>query len=190
MPVSEFPGDFSWGYNPAHPFAVEEAYGGPDALKTFVKTCHAKGIAVILDVVYNHFGPSDIALWRFDGWSEGDKGGIYFYNDWRATTPWGDSRPDYGRPEVRQYLLDNALMWLEEYRCDGLRMDAILFMRNVKGNDAPGEDIEEGYELLKWMTDTIRERHPGKLCIAEDLHGNNFVTEPTSEGGLGFGRGD
>ena len=75
MPVCEFAGDFSWGYNPAHPFAVEEAYGGPDGFKTFVKEAHARGMAVILDVVYNHFGPSDLALWQFDGWSENDKGG-------------------------------------------------------------------------------------------------------------------
>ena len=97
MPVMEFAGDRSWGYNPAHLFAVESSYGGPDALKRFVRTCHQRGIAVIIDVVYNHFGPSDLDLWQFDGWSENDKGGIYFYNDWRSSTPWGDARPDYGR---------------------------------------------------------------------------------------------
>ncbi len=73
----------SWGYNPAHPFAVESIYGGPDALKRFVKAAHEHGIAVIVDVVYNHLGPCDLALWQFDGWSENDKGGIYFYNDRR-----------------------------------------------------------------------------------------------------------
>lgn len=67
MPPFEFAGDYSWGYNPAHPFAIESAYGGPDAFKTFIKACHKQGIAVILDVVYNHFGPSDIDLWQFDG---------------------------------------------------------------------------------------------------------------------------
>ncbi|MCK7493864.1 MAG: alpha-amylase family glycosyl hydrolase [Comamonadaceae bacterium] len=101
MPVAEFAGDYSWGYNPAHVFAVESAYGGPDAFKTFVKACHQRGLAVVLDVVYNHFGPSDLDLWRFDGWSENDKGGIYFYNDDRSSTPWGDTRPDYGREAVR-----------------------------------------------------------------------------------------
>ena len=109
MPTAEFAGDFSWGYNPAHIFAVETAYGGPRAFKDFVQAAHAAGIGVILDVVYNHFGPSDLDLWQFDGWSENDGGGIYFYNDWRRATPWGDTRPDYGRGEVRQYIRDNAM---------------------------------------------------------------------------------
>lgn len=187
MPICEFAGDFSWGYNPAHIYAVEEAYGGPDEFKKLVKAAHAKGIAIILDVVYNHFGPSDLAIWQFDGWSENDKGGIYFYNDWKSDTPWGDGRPDYGRNEVRNFIHDNAMMWLDEYRCDGLRMDMIPYMRNVKGTENPGDDLPDGYSLLKWMNDSIDERFPGKLTIAEDLHGNNFVTDPTSEGGLGYG---
>ena len=70
---------------------------------------------MIVDVVYNHFGPQDLDLWQFDGWQENDKGGIYFYNDWRSTTPWADTRPDYGREQVRQYIRDNALMWMEEF---------------------------------------------------------------------------
>jgi 1,4-alpha-glucan branching enzyme len=118
MPVAEFSGEFSWGYDPSHPFAVESIYGGPDAFKRFVKAAQEHGIAVIVDVVYNHFGPSDLDLWQFDGWSENDKGGIYFYNDHRSHTPWGETRPDYGRGEVRQYISDNALMWLEEYHAD------------------------------------------------------------------------
>jgi 1,4-alpha-glucan branching enzyme len=81
MPCAEFAGDLSWGYNPAHVFAIEEAYGGPLALKRFVQACHARGIGVLRDVVYNHFGPSDLCLWQFDGWSENGKGGVYFYND-------------------------------------------------------------------------------------------------------------
>lgn len=125
MPPFEFPGDFSWGYNPAYPFSIESVYGGADAFKALVKAAHKRGIAVILDVVYNHFGPSDMDIWQFDGWNENNMGGIYFYNDWRATTPWGDTRPDYGRPEVRQYIRDNAIMWIEEFRVDGLRMDMI-----------------------------------------------------------------
>jgi 1,4-alpha-glucan branching enzyme len=80
MPAAEFAGDLSWGYNPAHIFAVESSYGGPEGLRRFVEAAHAAGMAVILDVVYNHFGPSDLDLWQFDGWSENDKGGIYFYN--------------------------------------------------------------------------------------------------------------
>ena len=180
-------GTFSWGYNPAHPYAVEEAYGGPDAFKTFVKTCHSRGIAVILDVVYNHFGPSDLAIWQFDGWSENDKGGIYFYNDWKSSTPWGDTRPDYGREEVRSYILDNAAMWLSEFRCDGLRMDMIPYMRHVGGDEDPGGELAEGYTLLRSINESIRARFPGRLTIAEDLHGNNFVTDAPADGGLGFG---
>lgn len=187
MPICEFAGDFSWGYNPAHPFAVEEAYGGPDGFKHFVKAAHARGIAVILDVVYNHFGPSDLALWQFDGWSENDKGGIYFYNDWRSDTPWGDTRPDYGRSEVRDYIHDNALMWVEEFRCDGLRMDMIPYMRHVGGDEDPGGELREGYDLIKWINDSISEKYPHKLTIAEDLHGNNFVTNDTAYDGLGYG---
>ena len=140
MPAAEFAGDFSWGYNPARIFAVESTYGGPTGFKRFVKAAHRGGIAVILDVVYNHFGPSDLDLWQFDGWSENDKGGIYFYNDWRSETPWGDTRPDYGRSEVRQFIRDNALMWLEEYHVDGLRFDMTLYIRNVRGDEGdPGE---------------------------------------------------
>ena len=112
MPTMEFSGDFSWGYNPSNPFAVESIYGGPDAYKRFVKAAHEYGIAIIADVVYNHLGSSDLELWQFDGWSENGKGGIYFYGDHRSHTPWGETRPDYGRGEVRQYLRDNALMWL------------------------------------------------------------------------------
>jgi len=84
MPVMEFAGGFSWGYNPAFIFAIESDYGGSRAFKEFVKTAHDHGIAVIFDVVYNHFGPSDLDIWQFDGWSENDAGGIYFYNDWRS----------------------------------------------------------------------------------------------------------
>jgi 1,4-alpha-glucan branching enzyme len=186
MPVNEFAGDFSWGYNPAYPFAVEEAYGGPDGLKDLVREAHARGIAVVLDVVYNHFGPSDLHLWQFDGWSENNKGGIYFYNDWRSDTPWGDTRPDYGRPEVRQYIYDNAMMWLEEFRLDGLRMDMIPYMRSVSGSEHPDDAIEEAYDLIRWLNSEIQLRHPGKIVVAEDLHGNDFVTDKTEHGGLGY----
>jgi 1,4-alpha-glucan branching enzyme len=93
LPIAEFAGDFSWGYNPAHPFAPESIYGDPDDIKDFVDECHQRGIAVIVDVVYNHLGPSDLDMWRFDGSSTGPYGGIYFFQDWRAPTPWGDTRP-------------------------------------------------------------------------------------------------
>ncbi|MBS3784209.1 MAG: 1,4-alpha-glucan branching protein, partial [Anaerolineae bacterium] len=131
MPPMEFPGGFSWGYNPSLPFSIESSYGGPDAFKAFVRAAHEQGMAVLLDVVYNHFGPMDLGLWRFDGWHKGDWGGIYFYNDERARTPWGDTRPDYGRDPVRRYIRDNALMWLTEYHVDGLRWNMTLYIRTV-----------------------------------------------------------
>jgi 1,4-alpha-glucan branching enzyme len=188
MPPFEFPGGFSWGYNPAQPFAIETEYGGPDGFKNLVKAAHEIGIAVILDVVYNHFGPSDLDIWQFDGWQENDKGGIYFYNDWKSTTPWGDTRPDYGRNEVRQYIRDNAMMWLEEYRVDGLRMDMIPYIRNVNGEEDEGGMLHDGLSLLQWINSEIAEKFPWKLTIAEDLHGLDRITNRVGQDdGLGFG---
>ncbi|UOQ81185.1 MULTISPECIES: alpha-amylase family glycosyl hydrolase [Hymenobacter] len=186
MPPTEFPGGRSWGYNPAHPFALETDYGGPQAFKELVKQAHRHGIAVILDVVYNHFGPGDLDLWQFDGWQENEGGGIYFYNDWRAETPWGHNRPDYGRDEVRRYIRDNALMWLEDYRVDGLRCDSISHIRNVDGSSDPSRDLPEGWSLMKWINEEIQEKMPWKITIAEDLQGNEYITRPTAAGGQGF----
>ncbi|TLV02630.1 alpha-amylase family glycosyl hydrolase [Dyadobacter luticola] len=187
MPCSEFPGDKSWGYNPANPFAIESDYGGPDGLKAFVKAAHEAGIAVILDVVYNHFGPSDLDLWQFDGWSENDGGGIYFYNDWKAETPWGSTRPDYGRGEVRQYIHDNAMMWLRDYQVDGLRMDMVPYIRNVKADGNPGNDLQEGISLMQWINKDITEQFPNSITIAEDMHSLDFITNDVENGGLGYG---
>jgi 1,4-alpha-glucan branching enzyme len=184
MPLTEFAGDYSWGYNPAHPFSVETAYGGPNELRRFVREAHRHGIAVIVDVVYNHFGPSDLDLWQFDGWSENGKGGIYFYNDWRSSTPWGDTRPDYGRGEVRQYIYDNAMMWLQEFRADGLRYDMTLYMRSVDGSDH--NEISDGFSLAQWINREIKKNFPGKVTIAEDLQNNRFITECESLGGANF----
>lgn len=187
MPPMEFPGGFSWGYNPAYLFAIESDYGGPDAFKAFVKAAHAHGIAVILDVVYNHLGPSDLGLWQFDGWSENGHGGIYFYNDWRSETPWGATRPDYGRGAVRQYLRDNALAWLEEYRVDGLRWDMTAYIRNIfANNNDPSSDLAEGWELFQWINDEINTYAPEKISIAEDLQSNPWLTKDTGAGGAGF----
>ncbi|GGD46948.1 1,4-alpha-glucan branching enzyme [Emticicia aquatilis] len=187
MPIAEFPGGFSWGYNPAHPFAVESEYGGVAGLKEFVKVAHKQGIAVIIDVVYNHFGPTDMDLWQFDGWHEDNMGGIYFYNDWRSKTPWGDTRPDYGRPEVRQYIRDNALYWLEEFHIDGLRMDMIPYIRNVNADGNPNNDLQEGYSLIQWINSEIKSKFGGKkFTVAEDLHSLNSITAPIENGGLGY----
>lgn len=187
MPVKEFNGQLSWGYNPAHPFAVEEVYGGPNGLKTLVREAHRHNIAVIIDVVYNHFGPEDLSLWQFDGWSENDKGGIYFYNDWRSKTPWADTRPDYGRPEVRRFIRDNVMMWLEEYRVDGLRWDATGYIRNANGRDGdPEADLADGWTLMREISAEIHAKHPHKLLIAEDLQSNPAITQSPEQGGAGF----
>lgn len=187
LPVAEFAGGISWGYNPAHPFAIEQDYGGPTGLANFVNEAHKMGMAVIMDVVYNHFGPSDVDLWQFDGWHENEKGGIYFYNDHRSDTPWGDTRPDYGRPEVRQYLRDNALMWVEKYHCDGLRMDATSYIRYEGGGLGYDTEIEEGNILMRDINAELQEKYPHVLTIAEDLKKDHRVTNDFNEGGLGYG---
>lgn len=187
MPATEFPGALSWGYNPAHPFALESDYGGPTGFRHFVKACHEHGIGVIVDVVYNHFGPSDLDLWCFDGWCENGGGGIYFYNDWRAQTPWGATRPDYGRGEVRQYIRDNALMWFHEYHVDGLRWDATAYIHNVHGNGNPADDLPDGWALMQWVNQEVHQIYPNALMIAEDLRLNEWITKDWNAGGLGFG---
>jgi 1,4-alpha-glucan branching enzyme len=184
MPIGEFAGERSWGYNPAHIFSVEITYGGPLAFKQFIKRAHQEGIAVILDVVYNHLGPSDLDLWQFDGWSENGRGGIYFYNDDRANTPWGETRPDYGRGEVRQYLMDNILMWLNEYHIDGFRFDATQFIHTVDGSK--DRDLPEGWSLLQWINREVAQKFPGRITIAEDLQNNQWLTKNEDKGGAGF----
>jgi len=187
MPVAEFAGDFSWGYNPAYPFAITATYGGREAFRELVAAAHAQGIGVIVDVVYNHFGPQDLSLWQFDGWHEDGKGGIYFYNDWRSKTPWADTRPDYGRVPVRQFIRDNVFMWFEEFGVDGLRWDATNFIRHAHGHDGdPGAAIEEGWQLMQAINAEVHEKLPGKLLIAEDLQNNTAVTLPAEHDGLGF----
>ncbi len=182
MPLTEFAGDFSWGYNPAHIFAVESVYGGPKAFKEFVKEAHNHEIAVIMDVVYNHLGPFDLDLWRFDGW--GSKGGIYFYNDYRSKTPWGDTRPDYGRQEIRQFLRDNAIMWLEEFHVDGLRWDSTVNIRTC--NNGGGCEIPDGWSFMQMVNHEINQKFSWKISIAEDLQNNEWITKGTEHGGAGF----
>lgn len=188
MPVAEFPTDYSWGYNPSQPFSVESALGGPQGLHKFVKAAHAHGIAVILDVVYNHVGPGDNDLWRYDGWSDANhNGGIYIYDNDRAKTPWGDTRPDYGRGEVREFFRDNALFWLNKYRLDGLRFDSVINIRNRNGNNNdPANDLADGWGLMQWINNEIRASQPWKITIAEDLQNNEWITKETGIGGAGF----
>jgi maltooligosyltrehalose trehalohydrolase len=116
MPVAAFPGDHGWGYDGVALFAVGEQYGGPDGLKRFVDASHAKGLAVVLDVVYNHFGPVGNYTNKF---------GPYLTD--RHRTPWGDAVnfEGGGSDEVRRFFCDNALMWMRDYHVDGLRLDAV-----------------------------------------------------------------
>ena len=116
MPVAEFAGQRGWGYDGVALFATHEPYGGPDGLKRFVDACHSRGLSVILDVVYNHFGPVG---------SYANKFGPYLTK--RHKTPWGDAvnLDEGGSDEVRRFFVDNALMWLKDYHCDGLRFDAV-----------------------------------------------------------------
>jgi len=185
MPVTSMALSNGWGYAPNHIFSVENSYGGRRGLLDFIKACHKRGIGVVLDVVYNHFS-NLTELWQFDGWSENDRGGIYFYNDERGDTPWG-GRPDYGRPEVRQFILDNVTMWLTEYHIDGLRIDSTIYMRNSKGSEG-GKDTEiaEAWELLQDMAQLAHKINPRALMIAEDNAGNDYITKPVSEGGAGY----
>ena len=116
MPVHQFPGERGWGYDGVDLFAPQASYGGPEGLKAFVDACHARGLGVVMDVVYNHLGPAGNYLGRF---------GPYFTDHYE--TPWGSAvnLDGPGSDEVRRFLCDNALMWLRDYHCDGLRLDAV-----------------------------------------------------------------
>jgi maltooligosyltrehalose trehalohydrolase len=116
MPIAQFPGGRNWGYDGVFPFAVHDTYGGPEGFDRFVDACHARGLAVILDVVYNHLGPEGNVLARF---------GPYFTE--RYWTPWGSAINFGGRwsDDVRRYFTENAMRWLEDHHVDGLRLDAI-----------------------------------------------------------------
>lgn len=176
-----------WGYEPTYLYSVEAAYGGRKAFKQLVLEAHKRGIGIILDVVYNHLTPEPgFDLWRFDGWSKPGRGGIYFYSDWRMDTPWGP-RPDYGRPEVRKYIVDSAKTWLADCHIDGLRADAVFAIRNAKGwNDDPEHDLADGWKLLVEISKTVHRARPASLLIAEDVAVNDYITKPSNHGGAGF----
>jgi 1,4-alpha-glucan branching enzyme len=158
LPVHEFAGDRSWGYNPALFFAAESAYGSPDELRHFVSTAHKKGLAVIVDVVYNHAGPGDNSLWRFDG-STADSGGIYF--DGGKSTYWGKG-PAWWKREVQDFFFDNAKLYIAEYNVDGIRFDATT---QINGNH------------LKKVLKRIRSEYPDKYMIAEHLPAHPWITK-------------
>jgi 1,4-alpha-glucan branching enzyme len=165
MPVNEFPSATSWGYNPAYPFSIETSYGAPDALRQLVLRSHQSGIAMLLDVVHNHWDAGS-SLWQFDGWSpDGVHGGQYFYNaEPYANTPWGP-RPDYSTSQVCAAINDSFRMWLDEYGFDGFRWDApshIIYTTN-------GVYIPDGLQMISNTLATMSAEHPGTLNIAEDI---------------------
>lgn len=170
MPVNEFPGRHSWGYNPSDQFAIENTYGGPDALKEFVKAAHERGIAVHMDIVHNHYGPDNLSMWQFDGHGGGDtKAGVYFYEDEeRGSTPWGP-RPDFSRAEVREFIADQVRMWFDEYKIDGLRWDSTV---NIRAYNNGAEVNPDGERMLHRLAKMIRQEYPGKISVAEDSVGD------------------
>ncbi|MEO6513438.1 MAG: alpha-amylase family glycosyl hydrolase [Candidatus Saccharimonadales bacterium] len=188
MPINSMLMDRGWGYAIDYIFAIESLYGGRYGFMQFVKAAHKRGIGVIVDAVFNHFGPdSSLDLWQFDGWNENGTGGIYFYNDWRAETPWGNTRPDFGRQEVQQYILDSVRMWMHDCRVDGLRLDSTIFIRNAKGyNNDPSTDLPDGWYLLQKINELVQKINPTAITIAEDVADNEYIVKPTKDAGAGF----
>jgi 1,4-alpha-glucan branching enzyme len=192
MPVTQNPSfgdhtppDHDWGYDPVQLFAIKSKYGTPQEFKEFVKQCHARGIAVIVDVVYNHLVANNL-LNGFGGFTTSAiPGGIYLYGGAKANTGFGP-RPDFGRPQVRQYINENALLLLREYGVDGLRFDDTIDIRTF----GPGRTTNpEGVLLLQEINSSYRNtdpKQPGKITIAEDLQSSGDVTLQTGPVGLEF----
>jgi 1,4-alpha-glucan branching enzyme len=171
MPISEFPTATSWGYNLSYPFAIESTYGTPDQLKALIKACHDRGIAVLMDVVHNHWGDDsdDWSLWQYDGWSTGGYGGIYFYSEPNLCCTWWGPRPDYSRPEVRDYILNNFRMWKQDYRIDGFRWDAPQFMLFTDNTQAI--PVPDASNAINYVIATLSNEFEHTFHIAEDIKG-------------------
>jgi 1,4-alpha-glucan branching enzyme len=176
LPIAEFGGSFSWGYDPADIFGVESSYGGPDAFKTFVKACHQHGMAVLVDTVHNHYGGSggptygdlSYSLWDFDGYDGGlNGGGIYFNptNGW-CCTPWGP-RPNASNPQVRSFIQDNITEWLSECHVDGFRWDAPYDWMNAS-DDGTNIFIADAQSLIQQISSMIHTAYVGKINIGEN----------------------
>jgi 1,4-alpha-glucan branching enzyme len=199
LPFVEFSAPLSLGYDPVLPFAIERDYGKPQDFKRLVKALHDAGIAVLVDVVYNHIdvssnnaAPFEYSLFQYDGFG-GDPCGIFFYGGDEMNTPFGGPRPNYGRDAVRRFLSDNVMMWLDEYQVDGVRFDSTGCVRKRQGpcgDHCCGADVgverNLGWELMQQINDRIDATGPWKLSIAEDLDGNAAVTNATGVGGAGF----
>ena len=191
LPVEEHPFDGSWGYQVTGYYAPTSRYGSPDEFKQFVDACHQNGISVILDWVPAHFPKDDFALARFDGTA------LYEHQDPRLGEhiQWGTYIFNYGRKEVANFLLANALYWMDIFHIDGLRVDAVASLLRLdfckeEGQWLPnvygGSENLDAIEFLKHMNSVIAEREPGALMIAEDSTAWPGVTKKVDEGGLGF----
>ncbi|MDO9638731.1 MAG: 1,4-alpha-glucan branching protein GlgB [Pseudotabrizicola sp.] len=192
MPVSEYPFDGSWGYQPVGLFAPTIRHGTPPEFRAFVDAAHKKGLGVLLDWVPGHFPTDAHGLGQFDGtplYEHADpREG--FHNDWNTLIY------NYGRNEVQNYLVSNALYWLEEFHIDGLRVDAVASMLYRDYSREPGEWVpnrdggRENYEaiaMLKRMNIVSYGESPGVMTVAEESTAFPGVSRPVNHGGLGFG---
>ena len=192
MPVMEHPFGGSWGYQVTGYFAPTSRFGSPDEFRHLVDKLHQAGIGVILDWVPAHFPKDEWALARFDGTP------LYEHGDWRRgeQPDWGTYVFDFGRKEVRNFLVANALYWCEEFHADGLRVDAVASMLYLdysrkEGEWTPnqygGRENLEAISFLQEMNATVYKHNPGVMTIAEESTAWPGVTRPTHLGGLGFG---
>ena len=183
MPINGH-GGHGWGYGPQQWFAPHAAYGAPDDVRRFVDEAHARGMSVVVDVVYNHYdGWPQAPLRCFDGTCPGTSAGIYFFEEepYRKT-PWGP-RPNFAKKEVSDFFADNVFAWTTEYRLDGFRHDSVS---NIRALDGQGT-VPGGVDLLRRMNEVVEAARPGALLVAEDLKGQASVTAARTAGGLGFG---
>ena len=192
MPVMEHPFDGSWGYQVVNYYAPSSRFGNPDEFRNFVDKCHQNGIGVILDWVPGHFPKDAHGLARYDGTC------LYEYEDPRLGEhkDWGTLIFNYGRNEVKNFLLGNALFWLDQYHLDGLRVDAVASMLYLDYSRQPGEWVPncfggrenlDAIDFLKKFNEVCYSKHPGIMTIAEESTAWPGVSRPTYLGGLGFG---